>query len=137
MALKDWFDPEPQQPALRSGPVRVGWVLNEKRSGVVYYPPERIRSVEVNRTHAKSASRCPAIINMESRYFLIRVPYDLHLRFARDDKGKPGLRNMTGEASPVRSKRVEQKTAPNVRKRMALRRSPNCPNCAALCVLGR
>ena len=109
MALKDWFDPEPQQPALRSGPVRVGWLLNEKRSGVVYYPPEGIRSVEVNRTHAKSASRCPAIINMESRYFLIRVPYDLHLRFARDKDGQPGLRNMTGDASPVRSNVLSKK----------------------------
>jgi hypothetical protein len=102
MALKDWFESQNSHPAPRSGPVRVGWLLNEPRSGVVYYPPERIRSVEVNRNHAKSASRCPAIINMESRYFMIRAPYDLHLRFVRDDQGKPGLRNVTGEASSVR-----------------------------------
>lgn len=45
MALKDWFDPIDTGPALKTGPVRVGWFLNEQRSGVVYYPPERIRSL--------------------------------------------------------------------------------------------
>ncbi|MEM6619234.1 MAG: hypothetical protein AAF631_08035 [Pseudomonadota bacterium] len=109
MALKDWFDDGSSRPNLKSGPVRVGWLLNEPRSGVVYYPPERIRSVEMNRNHAKSASRCPAIINMESRYFLVRMPYDLHLRFVRDDKGKPGLRNMMGDASPVRNNVLNKK----------------------------
>ena len=110
MALKHWFDnPDQNAPQLRSGPVRVGWLLSETRSGVVYAPPERIRSAEVNRNHAKSASRCPAIINMESRYFMIRVPYDLHLKLVRDDKGKPGLRNMLGEASPVRGSVLQKK----------------------------
>ena len=110
MALKDWFEPKPTDAApLKSGPVRVGWLLTETRSGVVYAPPERIRSAEVNRNHAKSASRCPAIINMESRYFMIRVPYDLHLRFVRDNQGKPALRNMNGEASPVRSNVLNKK----------------------------
>ncbi len=109
MALKDWFEPQSTGPALKSGPVRVGWFLNEQRSGVVYYPPERIRSVEVNRNHAKSASRCPAIINMESRYFMIRVPYDLHLRLVRNDKGKAGIKNMLGDASPVRPNILSKK----------------------------
>ena len=110
MALKHWFDDKqtPGEPQ-RSGPVRVGWLLTEPRSGVVYPPPERIRSADVNRTHAKSASRCPAIINMESRYFVIRVPYDLHLRFVRDKNGKPGLRNVQGDASPVRASILNKK----------------------------
>jgi len=104
MALSDWFKEDDQNTApLRSGPVQIGWLLSEPKSGVVYYPPERVRSAEVNRKHAKSASRCPAIINMESRYFMIRMPFDLHLRFVRDKSGKAGLRNMLGDTSPVRS----------------------------------
>ncbi len=104
MALKHWFDQQDtQKQAPRTGSVQVGWLLTEPRSGVVYPPPERIRSADVNRTHAKSASRCPAIINMESRYFMIQVPFDLNLRFVRDKSGKPALRNMMGEASPVRA----------------------------------
>lgn len=103
MALKNWFETAPpNKPSNKTGPVRIGWLLNEPKSGVVYFPPERVRSPEVNRTHAKSASRCPAIINMESRYFLIRVPFDLHLRFARDKEGRPVLRNMAGDAGAVR-----------------------------------
>lgn len=102
MALEDWFKPEETKQAPRSGTVQVGWMLNEPRSGVVYYPPERVRSAEVNREHAKSASRCPAIINMESRYFMVRVPFDLQLALTRDKDGKIGLRNLLGEKSPVR-----------------------------------
>ncbi len=110
MALNDWFKPEDQCPVKhKSGPVQIGWLLSEPRSGVVYSPPERIRSADVNRTHAKSASRCPAIINMESRYFMIRVPFDMHLRFVRDKTGKPGLRNMLGESSPIRANILSQK----------------------------
>ena len=42
-----------------SGPVRVGWLLNEERGGV-YNAPLRAHSVKPSRGHAKSASRCPA-----------------------------------------------------------------------------
>ncbi len=110
MALSDWFKEQDQttEPP-RTGPVQIGWLLTEAKSGVVYYPPERVRSVELNRNHAKSASRCPAIINMESRYFMIRVPFDMHLRFVRDKDGKPALRNMLGDKSPVRANILNKK----------------------------
>jgi len=104
MALSDWFPDKPEDPTTtRAGTVQVGWLLNEAKSGVVYPAPERVRSVEMNKEHAKSASRCPAIIDMESRHFVVRVPFDLHLRLVRDKNGKPGLRNMLGDKSPVRS----------------------------------
>jgi hypothetical protein len=93
------------RPAAR-GPVKVGWMLGEEKAGVVYYEPERVRSADMNKTHAKSASRCPAVINMESRYFLIRAPFDLHLRFSRDKEGRPGVVNVHGDASPVRRKKL-------------------------------
>ena len=67
-----------------SGPVQVGWFLNEKKGGIIYDAPERVRSAEMNREHAKSASRCPAVINMESRYFMVKCPFDIHIGFARD-----------------------------------------------------
>ena len=92
----------------RSGPVRVGWLLTDDKAGVIYEPPERVRSVEMNKTHAKSASRCPAVINLESRYFVVRCPFDLHLEFVRDKNGKPALRNKLGERSPVRSKKLSE-----------------------------
>ncbi len=92
-----------------SGPVTVGWFLNDQKAGIIYYPPERVRSVDLNRKHAKSASRCPAVINMESRYFLIRCPFDINIGFARDEKGKPVLRNLSGEASAIRASKLGEK----------------------------
>lgn len=92
---------DPDDP--RAGPVRVGWALSgAKGPGVLYYPPERLRSADVNRSHAKSASRCPAVINLESRYFMVRSPIDIHLGFARDKDGKPSLRALDGDAGAVR-----------------------------------
>ena len=98
-----------QDDTRKSGPVTVGWFLNQRKAGIVYYPPERVRSVEVNRNHAKSASRCPAVINLESRYFMIRCPFDLHLGFTRDKDGRPALRNLNGEKSPIRGKKLGEK----------------------------
>jgi hypothetical protein len=65
--------------------------------------------VDLNRRHAKSASRCPAVINLESRHFLVRCPFDIHIGFARDDKGKPVLRNLAGEASAIRASKLGEK----------------------------
>lgn len=92
-----------------TGPVQVGWFLNVAKGGVIYDPPERFRGAEKNKTHAKSASRCPAVINMESRYFVIKCPFDLNLGFVRDKDGKPGLRNLSGEKSGIRSKKLGEK----------------------------
>ena len=91
----------------RAGPVKVGWLLNEERGGVIYDAPVRVRSAEINRGHAKSASRCPAIIGLESRYFEVACPFDLRLAFVRDKEGKPALRNVLGQRSPVRPSKLE------------------------------
>ena len=85
----------------RSGPVRVGWLLNEERGAVIYDAPARVRSAPPSRRHAKSASRCPAIVGLESRYFEVKCPFDLRLAFVRDKDGKPALRNVLGQRSPV------------------------------------
>ncbi|WP_373354987.1 hypothetical protein [Pseudoroseicyclus sp. CXY001] len=92
-----------------SGPVTVGWLLTEQKGGIIYAPPERVRSVDVDRRHAKSASRCPAVINLESRYFVIPCPFDIHIGFTRDDNGKAALRNLAGEASSIRASKLGEK----------------------------
>ncbi len=107
MDLSIRFENTPGLPENR-GPITVGWFLNTQKSGVIYFPPERFRGAEKNREHAKSASRCPAVINMESRYFVFRSPIDMHLGFIRDKDGKPGLRNLAGDMSAVRSNKLGQ-----------------------------
>jgi hypothetical protein len=92
----------------KAGPVTVGWFLNSDKAGVVYYPPERVRSRQTSKMHAKSAARCPGVIQLESRYFMVRCPFDLHIGFGRDDKGRPHLINRAGAASGIRSNKLEQ-----------------------------
>jgi hypothetical protein len=93
----------------QSGPVTVGWFRDTDKGGVIYDPPERLVFRQTNKAHAKSASRCPAVIQMESRYFFIRCPFDIHVGFARDDKGQPGLINRAGIASPIRGSKLGEK----------------------------
>ncbi|MTH97046.1 hypothetical protein [Roseibium sp. RKSG952] len=92
----------------KSGPIQVGWFLNQVKGGVIFDPPERVKGAERNKTHAKSASRCPAVISMEARYFLIRCPFDINLAFGRDEKGKPSLRNLNGTMSGVRANKLAE-----------------------------
>lgn len=89
-----------------SGPIVVGWFRNSDKNAVLYDPPERVTFRQTNRQHAKSAARCPGVIQLESRYFMVKCPFDLHIGFARDDKGKAVLVNRAGMASPVRASKI-------------------------------
>ena len=75
----------------KAGPVTVGWFLTSDKGAVLYDPPERLLFRQANKAHAKSASRCPAVIQMESRYFVVKCPFDIHLGFGPPD------RRVTGE----------------------------------------
>lgn len=108
MSLYDWWTENDTPTETRRPPVKVGWVLRPNKGAIVYYAPERLKSPDVSREHAKSASRCPAVINLESRYFMIRCPFDLHLRLVRDKDGKPALQNMAGDKSPMRGNKIRE-----------------------------
>jgi hypothetical protein len=92
-----------------SGPVTVGWFRDNDKGGVIYDPPERLSFRQTNKAHSKSASRCPAVIQMESRYFVIKCPFDIHIGFSRDDKGQGQLVNRAGIASPIRASKLGEK----------------------------
>lgn len=90
----------------RSGPVMVGWLLDIEKGGVIYDPPERLAPRQVDKRHAKSAARCPAVIQMESRYFVVKSPFDMQIGFERDETGKGMLVNRLGAASPIRGSKL-------------------------------
>ena len=92
----------------RSGPVAVGWFLTQDKGAVLFGAPERLGSRETKKLHAKSAARCPAVIQMESRYFVVNSPYDMQIGFSRDAKGKAVLVNRLGVASPVRAGKLNE-----------------------------
>lgn len=90
-----------------TGPIQVGWFLTDDKASILFKPPYRMRS-QSQQKHAKSASRCPAVLQLESRYFVINCPFDFHLRFERDKTGKPALVNVLGGASPVRANKLRE-----------------------------
>jgi hypothetical protein len=100
------FDRPDQGPT--AGPVTVGWFLTSDKGAVLFDAPERLIFRQTNKAHAKSASRCTAVVQLESSYFVVNCPYDLHIGFSRDDKGKPHLINRAGAASPVRANKLNE-----------------------------
>ncbi|WP_407492437.1 hypothetical protein [Pseudooceanicola sp. MF1-13] len=93
----------------KSGPVRVGWCLADTDSPVIYDPPRRVHSRDARKEHAKSAARCPAVLNLESRYFEVPCPFDMNIGFARDNEGRPTLRNLAGGSSSIRGSTLGKK----------------------------
>lgn len=91
-----------------SGPVTVGWFLTTDKGAILYDPPERLSVRQTSKTHAKSASRCPAVIQMESRYFVVNCPFDMHIGFGRDEKGKAHLINRAGVGSAIRANKISE-----------------------------
>ena len=114
----------------KSGPVTIGWFLTQDKGAVMFDPPERVLFRQTNKAHAKSASRCPAVIQLESRYFMVKCPFDIHLGFGRDDKGKPHLINRAGAASPIRANKLGE-VMTLVSEPMDYRIAPPC-RCVAL-----
>lgn len=90
------------------GPVVVGWLREPAKGGVLYDPPERLAVRATNRAHAKSAARCPAVLNLESRCFQVPCPFDLRLGFVRDAEGRAALANRAGPASPIRAAKLAE-----------------------------
>ncbi len=89
-----------------TGPITVGWFLTSDKGAVMYDAPERVLFRQTNKAHSKSASRCPAVIQMESRYFMVKCPFDIHIGFGRDEKGKAHLINRAGVASSIRANKL-------------------------------
>ncbi len=101
------FTIEDNQKNIGEGPIQVGWFLTEDKSAILFEPPYRMRSQSQTK-HAKSASHCLAVLQLESRYFVINCPFDFHLRFVRDAQGKPTLVNVLGDQSPVRTNKLRE-----------------------------
>ena len=101
------FTVEDSDPREATGPIQVGWFLIEDKASILFEPPYRMRSQSQTK-HVKSASRCPAVLQLESRYFVVNCPFDFHLRFSRDGQGKPSIVNVLGEQSPVRTNKLRE-----------------------------
>jgi hypothetical protein len=90
---------------LRKKRIDVGWLFNESADATfVWFEPERFsRNLPMPEVH-RSLLRCPAVSDFESRYFVIRCPYDITLRLIESDNEAFGgyeIMNADGLKSPV------------------------------------
>ena len=85
-----------------NGPVKVGWLVEANQAGFIWEEPRLVRRADQRPNHPKSAARCPAVADHESRLFEVPCPFDMHLRFFLNHENQPGLCNVTGEESAVR-----------------------------------
>ncbi len=101
------FTIQDDQKKFEEGPIKVGWFSTKDKASILFEPPYRMRS-QSRTKHAKSASHCPAVLQLESRYFVINCSFDFHLRFARDAQGKPTIVNVLGNQSLVRTNKLRE-----------------------------
>lgn len=89
----------------------VGWLLDPEKSGFIWEAPRPFRHDHPEAGSAKSATKCPVVIDMDARHFVVPCPFDLHLRLGRDDKGNLTLQNAAGAQAAVRQSAIEKLVA--------------------------
>jgi hypothetical protein len=85
----------------------VGWLLQVERTSVIWDAPKPFRQDHAKNPIAKSVAQCPAVLDFDSRYFVVNSPIDLHLRLS-DNKGELGITNMLFDKSPIRPEALAQ-----------------------------
>ena len=81
--------------------VKIGWLVDAPGAGLIYDAPRRLKSTTQGK-HPKSASRCPAVLDLEARYFEIPCPHDIHLKLAKNKEDQWVIVNLLGENGSVR-----------------------------------
>ncbi len=88
--------------------VVVGWLLDTREAGFIYEAPRPLGSKRVPARAAKALSNCPAVLDVEARYFEIPCPMDLILGLGKTRQGRPGLLNTAGLQSAIEEKQLRQ-----------------------------
>jgi hypothetical protein len=86
--------------------VEVGWLLRTDHAAFIWQEPRPVSRSVSHSKHPKSVSRCPAVVDHESRMFQVLCPFDLRLRISLD-KEQP-LVDADGDASSVAGRTLAQ-----------------------------
>lgn len=92
------------------GACKVGWLVDAPSGGLIYDEPRRVRLGRRpdGAVHPKSASRCPALVDFEARYFEVPCPHDIHLRMVRHPEKGWSIQNLIGDGGSVRPSKIAQ-----------------------------
>lgn len=86
--------------------LEVGWINQADTAGVIWFDPQQFKREGGEPASAKAVQNCPAVLDYESRFFVVPCPVDLNILLARDKDGKIGLRNVDGPQSAVTGSHV-------------------------------
>lgn len=81
--------------------VEVGWLLKSNQGGFLWDAPKPFRRKDVQPAIAKSVSRCPAIIDLESRLTEVPCPLSLRLGVKTSEDGFYSIVDREGSNSAV------------------------------------
>lgn len=109
----DYFaDEQEGAEAERSGrgkrTVTVGWFLRSDKTSILFEPPKLFSRNDPKAPSSKSVQNCPAAVDFDRRHFVIPVPFDVTLRFARQPNGKLALQDANGDQSGIRPSGLQQ-----------------------------
>lgn len=80
---------------------QVGWLVQTPEAAFIWAAPRLVRRGDAPTRNAKSVTRCPAVIDHESRLFEIPCPFDLSLRYGMSENGDPALFDASGEQASI------------------------------------
>jgi len=82
--------------------VEVGWMVDADKAGFIYEAPRQYQRNAPKPASTKAVGFCRAVLDYEARNLRGALPFDLHLRLARDAEG-----NSSAAVSAAERKHVE------------------------------
>ncbi len=76
--------------------IDIGWMIRAAHASFIWEEPVRFQRDSLPCPSPKSVQRCPSVMDLESRYFVIRCPVDLEIGLKKADGGYC-LTNLLGE----------------------------------------
>jgi hypothetical protein len=69
------------------GIATVGWTVEPLSGGTIWYAPEAVERDTIKTPSPKAVTKCPAVLDFEARYYVVRCPFDIHVKLRLTDKG--------------------------------------------------
>ena len=85
----------------------VGWLIDTDKASLIWEAPRKLSRPTGRATHAKGVSFCPAVNDHEARLYEVPCPIDIALRYKPSGE-EPGLINLAGDQSSIRTKHLNQ-----------------------------
>ena len=79
--------------------VRIGWLLDVNQAALIYEEPRPLRHKAEKPASSKALTNCPAVQNVEARYYEILCPFDLRIALRQGPQGGLGLQDASGPQS--------------------------------------